>query len=255
MPKILPIRIFHHAKSPVQNIVYNVYYVSIDVPYSVRYYFQNINDDEYTQNAAISFIGMAKTGTIVGDDTLEQPVYDYYGVEPGEDFGFSALYHYPESVAADGSTVFDYYFDRNYYIIKFDNNGGYGVEPIYARYDASFVVTPPIRPGYVFQGWDEITTYEFNVYANVNGVETQVGTQTLTAAQYVDLGSPSAYTRNYTAPNGTVYTNATHRFVDSYGDGTADEGTSASHTSLGRRAPCPSRAPRLSLNAPSFRPH
>ena len=227
---------YDYGISPVQNIVYNVYYVSIDVPYSVRYYFQNINDDEYTQNAAISFIGMAKTGTIVGDDTLEQPVYDYYGVEPGEDFGFSALYHYPESVAADGSTVFDYYFDRNYYIIKFDNNGGYGVEPIYARYDASFVVTPPVRPGYVFQGWDEITTYEFNVYANVNGVETQVGTQTLTAAQYVDLGSPSAYTRNYTAPNGTVYANATHRFVDSYGDGTADEGTSASHTFNGNIA-------------------
>ena len=227
---------YDYGVSPMHDIVYNVYYVSIDVPYSVRYYFQNINDDEYTQNAAISFIGMAKTGTIVGDDTLEQPVYDYYGVEPGEDFGFSALYHYPESVAADGSTVFDYYFDRNYYIIKFDNNGGYGVEPIYARYDASFVVTPPIRPGYVFQGWDEITTYEFNVYANVNGVETQVGTQTLTAAQYVDLGSPSAYTRNYTAPNGTVYTNATHRFVDSYGDGTADEGTSSSHTFNGNIA-------------------
>ena len=227
---------YDYGISPVRNIVYNIYYVSIDVPYSVRYYFQNINDDEYTQNAAISFIGMAKTGTIVGDDTLEQPVYDYYGVEPGEDFGFSALYHYPESVAADGSTVFDYYFDRNYYIIKFDNNGGYGVEPIYARYDASFVVTPPIRPGYVFQGWDEITTYEFNVYANVNGVETQVGTQTLTAAQYVDLGSPSAYTRNYTAPNGTVYANATHRFVDSYGDGTVDEGTSASHTFNGNIA-------------------
>ncbi len=227
---------YDYGVSPVQDIVYNVYYVSIDVPYSVRYYFQNINDDEYTQNAAISFTGMAKTGTIVGDDTLEQPVYDYYGVEPGEDFGFSALYHYPESVAADGSTVFDYYFDRNYYIIKFDNNGGYGVEPIYARYDASFVVTPPTRPGYVFQGWDEITTYEFNVYANVGGVETQVGTQTLTAAQYVDLGSPSAYTRNYTAPNGTVYTNATHRFVDSYGDGTADEGTSTSHTFNGNIA-------------------
>ncbi len=227
---------YDYGASPVKDIVYNVYYVSIDVPYSVRYYFQNINDDEYTQNAAISFTGMAKTGTIVGDDTLEQPVYDFYGVEPGEDFGFSALYHYPESVAADGSTVFDYYFDRNYYIIKFDNNGGYGVEPIYARYDASFVVTPPTRPGYVFQGWDEITTYEFNVYATVNGVETQVGTQTLTASQYVDLGGPSAYTRNYTAPNGTVYVNATHRFVDSYGDGTADEGTSASHTFNGNIA-------------------
>lgn len=227
---------YDYGVSPVQDIVYNVYYVSIDVPYSVRYYFQNINDDEYTQNAAISFIGMAKTGTIVGDDTLEQPVYDYYGVEPGEDFGFSALYHYPESVAADGSTVFDYYFDRNYYIIKFDNNGGYGVEPIYARYDASFVVTPPLRPGYVFQGWDEITTYEFNVYAKVDGTEIQVGTQTLTADQYVDLGSPSAYTRNYTAPNGTVYVNATHRFVDSYGDGTPDEGTSTSHTFNGNIA-------------------
>ena len=60
-------------------MVINVYYKAIEVPYSIKYYFQNVNDDGYTQNAAISYNGMAKTGTIVDNDTLYAPVLDYYG--------------------------------------------------------------------------------------------------------------------------------------------------------------------------------
>ena len=130
--------------------VVNVYYKAIDVPYAVRYYFQNINDDMYSENMGLYRISSAKTGTIISNEQLA--VQDEKMAK-----GFTKLYHYPEAVAADGSTVFQCYYDRNYYMVKFDMNGGYGTEPIYARYGTPFVVNAPTRHGYVFDGWDDVT--------------------------------------------------------------------------------------------------
>ena len=126
----------------------NVYYKAIAVPYAVRYYFQNINDDMYTENVDYYRQDRALTGTIIANDDLKL----------GEDQarGFTKLYHYPEAVAADGSTVFECYYDRNYYQVKLDANGGYGSEHVYARYGTPFVATTPTRHGYRFAGWDKL---------------------------------------------------------------------------------------------------
>lgn len=129
--------------------VVNVYYKAIDVPYAVRYYFQNIHDDTYSENVGLYRVAAAKTGTIISDKELN------LSVEKAE--GFTKLYHYPEAVAADGSTVFQCYYDRNYYMLKFDMDGGYGTEPVYARYGTAFIVTAPTRHGYEFAGWDDVT--------------------------------------------------------------------------------------------------
>lgn len=129
--------------------VVNVYYKAIDVPYAVRYYFQNIHDDTYSENVGLYRVAAAKTGTIISDKELN------LSVEKAE--GFTKLYHYPEAVAADGSTVFQCYYDRNYYMLKFDMDGGYGTEPVYARYGTAFIVTAPTRHGYEFVGWDDVT--------------------------------------------------------------------------------------------------
>lgn len=129
--------------------VVNVYYKAIDVPYAVRYYFQNIHDDTYSENVGLYRVSAAKTGTIISDDKLK--------LSAGEAEGFTKLYHYPEAVAADGSTVFQCYYDRNYYMLKFDMDGGYGTEPVYARYGTAFIVTAPTRHGYEFDGWDDVT--------------------------------------------------------------------------------------------------
>ena len=131
--------------------VVNVYYKAIDVPYAVRYYFQNINDDMYSENMGLYRISSAKTGTIISNEQLA--VQDEETAK-----GFTKLYHYPEAVAADGSTVFQCYYDRNYYMVKFDMDGGYGTEPVYARYGTPFVVNAPTRHGYVFDGWDDVTS-------------------------------------------------------------------------------------------------
>ena len=129
--------------------VVNVYYKAIDVPYAVRYYFQNIHDDTYSEDVGLYRVSAAKTGTIISDEALKLPVE--------EAKGFTKLYHYPEAVAADGSTVFQCYYDRNYYMLKFDMDGGYGTEPVYARYGTAFIVTAPTRHGYEFVGWDDVT--------------------------------------------------------------------------------------------------
>ena len=126
----------------------NVYYKAIAVPYAVRYYFQNINDDMYTENVDYYRQDSALTGTIIANEAL--------GLGEEQTRGFTKLYHYPEAVAADGSTVFECYYDRNYYQVKLDANGGYGSEHVYARYGTPFVATTPTRHGYRFAGWDKL---------------------------------------------------------------------------------------------------
>lgn len=126
----------------------NVYYKAIAVPYAVRYYFQNIHDDMYTENVDYYRQDRALTGTIIANEAL--------GLGEEQTRGFTKLYHYPEAVAADGSTVFECYYDRNYYQVKLDANGGYGSEHVYARYGTPFVATTPTRHGYRFAGWDKL---------------------------------------------------------------------------------------------------
>lgn len=126
----------------------NVYYKAIAVSYAVRYYFQNIHDDMYTENVDLYSRGSALTGTIIANEAL--------GLDEKQTRGFTKLYHYPEAVAADGSTVFECYYDRNYYQVKLDANGGYGSEHVYARYGTPFVATTPTRHGYSFVGWDKL---------------------------------------------------------------------------------------------------
>lgn len=126
----------------------NVYYKAIAVSYAVRYYFQNIHDDMYTENVDYYRQDRALTGTIIANEAL--------GLDEKQTRGFTKLYHYPEAVAADGSTVFECYYDRNYYQVKLDANGGYGSEHVYARYGTPFVATTPTRHGYLFAGWDKL---------------------------------------------------------------------------------------------------
>ena len=126
----------------------NVYYKAIAVSYAVRYYFQNIHDDMYSENVDYYRRSSALTGTIIANEAL--------GLGEEQARGFTKLYHYPEAVAADGSTVFECYYDRNYYQVKLDANGGYGSEHVYARYGTPFVATTPTRHGYSFVGWDKL---------------------------------------------------------------------------------------------------
>lgn len=127
------------------DINYTVYYVAGLSHYRARFYLQNIYDDLYTTDQTLNAQFQDKLGT-----TGSFPDY----LEDVEVNGFTSLFHEPDAIAADGSTVFRLYYDRNYYSVGFDlGEGGYGVEPIYAKYQTIFRVDEPKRMGYTFRGW------------------------------------------------------------------------------------------------------
>lgn len=123
------------------NKTYTVIYHPANVGFTVNHYLQNVADNNYTLDKTEHVDGY--TESEVGGDLAES--YP----------GFAALlYNTKAKVAADGSTVVEIYYDRNYYMMSFNLDGGYGVEPIYARYGASVKVENPTKPGYTFNGWE-----------------------------------------------------------------------------------------------------
>lgn len=125
-----------------RNISIDIYYQPATVNYTVTHHFQNIDDDKYT-------VDTTKTQIIQG--TTEQVVPDNLAAAVD---GFTSLYYERPEISAAGDTVVEIYYDRYYYLMKFDLDGGYGVEPIYARYGAPISVGTPTKAGYTFNGWD-----------------------------------------------------------------------------------------------------
>lgn len=124
-----------------ENMTYTVIYYPANVGFTVNHYLQNVADNNYTLYVSERHDGF--TESEVGDGLAE--TYP----------GFAALlYNTKAKVAADGSTVVEIYYDRNYYMMSFNLYGGYGVEPIYAKYQTPVSVANPTKPGYTFSGWE-----------------------------------------------------------------------------------------------------
>lgn len=123
---------------------YTVTYQPAEVEYTVNHYQQNIDNDNYT--LVLSETKKGYTESPVGDG-LQKP-YE----------GFTALlYDTTTKIAADGSTVVEIKYDRYYYLLNFNLDGGWGVEPIYARYGTpiSIDTSALTKTGYKFGGWVE----------------------------------------------------------------------------------------------------
>lgn len=129
------------------NITRTVTYHPALVDFTVKYYQQNVGDDKYMLS-----------GTETKQGYTKDPVSKYATGTNGFDVNYDGftrlLYDDTATIAADGSTVVELYYDRNYYLMNFDLDGGYGVEPIYARYGAPISVGTPTKPGYTFNVWD-----------------------------------------------------------------------------------------------------
>lgn len=124
-----------------ENKTYTVIYHPANVGFTVNHYLQNVADNNYTLDKTEEVGGYTES-EVGGDLAKTYP-------------GFAALlYNTKAKVAADGSTVVEIYYDRNYYMMSFNLDGGYGVEPIYARFGASVKVENPTKPGYTFNGWE-----------------------------------------------------------------------------------------------------
>lgn len=140
--------------------IINVVYMPALTEFKVHHHRQNLLDDNYETKPFLTETLKGYTG---------EPIPDCH-----KDFeGFHALYYERMSVAADKSTQVEIYYDRDYYLVNFNLNGGFGVDPIYTRYGSEIGVNTPVRPGYVFTGWtltsvngraptaDEINEYLF----------------------------------------------------------------------------------------------
>ena len=121
---------------------YTVTYKPAEVEFTVKHYQQNVSDDKYT--LVVTETKKGYTESAVGDSLAKS--YDGF---------YKLLYDTTTTIAADNSTEVEIYYDRYYYLMNFDLDGGYGVEPIYARYGAPISVGEPTKPGYSFGGWSE----------------------------------------------------------------------------------------------------
>lgn len=117
-----------------------VLYYASEVAVIVNHYRQNIDNDGYT-------LFETENGTGFTDDPVRDRAQQYEG--------FIALpYDKDELVAADGTTSVEIYYDRNYYLLSLNLDGGYGVEPIYAKYGTPISLGEPTKAGYTFKGWE-----------------------------------------------------------------------------------------------------
>ena len=125
-----------------ENKTYTVIYKPTTVNFIVKHYQQNVTNDDYTLVDTETKTGY--TESAVGEGLAKT---DYTGF-------YSLLYDTTTKIAADGSTEVEIKYDRYYFLMNFDLDGGYGVEPIYARYGTPITVGEPTKPGYTFDGWD-----------------------------------------------------------------------------------------------------
>ena len=125
-----------------KDTTYTVTYQPTTVNFTVKHYQQNVTNDEYTLIDTETKEGVTKS--VVGG-TLHKSYPGFYNL----------LYVTDAEIAADGSTEVEIFYDRYYYLMNFDLDGGYGVEPIYARYGTPITVGTPTKAGYTFAGWDK----------------------------------------------------------------------------------------------------
>ena len=125
-----------------EDVTIHVTYKPTNVGFTVIHYQQNVNDDNYTE---------------VERDTTQQGLTGSQVPEVAKKYeGFYSLKYEQPTIAADGSTVIEVYYDRYYFLMIFDMDGGYGTDPIYVRYGAPLgTVNNPTKAGYQFAYWSE----------------------------------------------------------------------------------------------------
>ena len=124
--------------SPYEDLNITIYYVPNLMGFNVEYYEQNLADDSYTRAGQVRKEGY--TDDFIGTGLAEPRT------------GFKALFYDPElTIAGNGATVIEIYYDRIYYLVDFELQDGYGITPYYVRYGTQVMLTEPTRPGHSFK--------------------------------------------------------------------------------------------------------
>ncbi len=161
-PSILGFSPYTIDKVPLNEVTVNfsgnnetdVFYFPTEVSYIIRLNKQDIGGESYTVSDIINGVGV--TGAEPVEFGNNFPIVQLDGRTLDQAYeGFTLMYHVPEVIAADGSTEFECYYDRNYYMVSVDlGPGGYGVDPLYVPYGCPLALGTPHRTGYNFVGWD-----------------------------------------------------------------------------------------------------
>ena len=124
---------------------YAVWNSGTGIKYTVKHYKQAL-DGTYPTNLCVSEVYYGTTG-----DSVTPRVKTYTG--------FTSPTTKTVTIAADGSTVVEYYYTRNKYTISWDANGGEELTGDYTNGSVYFetpIVKPndPIKSEYTFTGWN-----------------------------------------------------------------------------------------------------
>ena len=162
-----------------EDITVNLYYVAGQAQYTVKHYYQNLENDEYTFGREVELTG---------------DIDAYTEAVANNKKGFRCKGIPQTTIAADGTTVVDIYYDREYYTVTFDVNGGInGPEPIYAKYGTKFNtadITSPTRVGYNFMGWKDVS----NTDAETLNGDVEITENVTYTAQWVAEKGQADYT-------------------------------------------------------------
>ena len=165
---------------------YTVTYQPAEVEFTVKHYQQNVADDNYTLLETETKNGYTESQVGNGLEKNTKTDTKYSGF-------YSLLYDTTTKIAADGSTVVEIYYDRYYYIMNFGLDGGYGVEPIYARYGAPISVGTPTKPGYSFNGWNPELPATMPAESATHKATWKVGTTSYTVVYWYENANDGGY--------------------------------------------------------------
>ena len=127
----------------VNTTLYAIWRAATDTPYEVRHWQQNIDNTDYTL-----FETDALSGTT--GSSIMPAVKNYVG--------FTSPSASSLTIAADGSSIKNYYYTRNSYTLTINPNGGTwnsssNSSSISSKYQSTREISTPTRPGYLFVGW------------------------------------------------------------------------------------------------------
>ena len=131
-------------KMPASDITVYAQWSATGVSYSVRHMAMNLDGETYA-------IKDLESLTALADSEVTPSVRSYTG--------FTSPDKQTVKVSPDGSTVIDYNYTRNKYVVQFDTQGGQELPSMSRYFEQEYGVLPDTyRTGYSFQGWSVKTS-------------------------------------------------------------------------------------------------
>lgn len=147
------------------NLTVKANWTEAETSYTVKHYQQNIDNDDYTE-----VTGDAETKTGITGTTTAATAKTYTG--------FTAKTITQKTIAADGSTVVEVYYDRNIYTVTYSYTGDVPSgenapidENSPYRYGATVTVknAPTTPAGYTFGGWSKTGSFVIDDNTTITG--------------------------------------------------------------------------------------